>query len=261
MAARIVVVDEDPITLKMIKFLLDEEGFDVITCQRGSGVHEHVLAALTDLVILDVGLPDTDGFTLALELQASGYDRPLIFVSGRGSIEDKIRGYDVGADDYLVKPFDPLELVARVHAVLRRFTANETASLELMIRVRDAELSVGTLTYQSAAVDPVLLTPTEMQMLEILMRNQRIVISRERLVERVWGYDMLGDTNRVDVYIRRIRNKIESDPVTPRYLHTVRGVGYVFRPPETSPSDAEGVEHRSDERLADSDSKTLPLTT
>ena len=252
MAARIVVVDEDPVTLKMIGFLLQEEGFDVVTCQRGQGVHDVVLASLTDLVILDVGLPDTDGFTLALELQASGYDRPVIFVSGRGSIKDKIRGFDVGADDYLVKPFDPLELVARVRAVMRRFTANESASLELMIRARDAELSVGTLTYLSAAVGPVLLTPTEMKMLEILMRNQRIVISRERLVERVWGYDMLGDTNRVDVYVRRIRHKIEADPVTPRYLHTVRGVGYVFRPPETLLTDGESEDHNHEDQTAES---------
>jgi two-component system, OmpR family, response regulator RegX3 len=249
MSQRIVVVEDDPVSRKMLEFLLEEDGFEVVTCERGRDAHDQVLAALTDLVILDVQLPDMDGTTLALELQARGYDRPLIFVSGRGTIEDKVRGYDVGADDYLVKPFDPRELVARVHAVLRRYVANESASLELVVRVRDAELSIGTMTYRSAECDPVTLTPTEMQLLEILMRNQRMTISRERLTERVWGYDLLGDSNRVDVYVRRVRNKIEADPVNPQYLHTVRGVGYVFRPPDR-PTGTAGTDNDQLERMS-----------
>jgi DNA-binding response OmpR family regulator len=98
-----------------------------------------------------------------------------------------------------------------------------------MLRAGDAELSIGNLTYSSSTVSPTLLTPTEMRILECLMRNHRIIISRETLIERVWGYEFIGDTNRVDVYIRRVRRKIEPDPATPRYLHTVRGIGYVFR--------------------------------
>jgi DNA-binding response OmpR family regulator len=113
--------------------------------------------------------------------------------------------------------------------VLRRANQADQQPLGSVLRVDDAELSLGELTYRSAVTPPVILTPTEMRLLEVLMRNSWIVIGRETLIERVWGYDFVGDTNRVDVYIRRVRRKIEPDPQQPRYLHTVRGIGYVFR--------------------------------
>jgi len=229
MKSRVVIVDDDPVTAKVIKFVLNDEGYDTISVPRGSQVFGEIANDQTQLVILDVNLPDISGFALCKELRARRYLGPIIFLTGRGEIEDKLEGFKIGADDYIVKPYEPLELVARVHSVLRRFYRADQSPLGTVLRADDAELSIGELTYMSAAVGQVLLTPTEMRILECLMRNHRLVISRETLIERVWGYDFIGDTNRVDVYIRRVRRKIELDPARPRYLHTVRGIGYVFR--------------------------------
>jgi two-component system, OmpR family, response regulator RegX3 len=227
--SRIVVVDDDPVGAKVLRFILDDEGYETVTVNRGSQVFGEVIGRETDLVILDVGLPDIDGFVLCKELRARRYNGPVIFLTSRTDILSKVEGFQIGADDYIVKPYEPLELVARVQSVIRRFKSTDRQSQGTLVRVDDAELSIGELTYRSNSVQPALLTPTEMKILECLMRNARIIISRETLIERVWGYDFIGDTNRVDVYIRRVRRKIEADPTSPRYLHTVRGIGYVFR--------------------------------
>jgi DNA-binding response OmpR family regulator len=229
MKSRVVIVDDDPVTAKVIKFVLNDEGYDTVSVSRGSQVFAEIANGQAQLVILDVNLPDINGFALCKELRARRYLGPIIFLTGRGDISDKLEGFKIGADDYIVKPYEPLELVARVHSVLRRFYRADQSPLGTILRADDAELSIGELTYSSATMGDVLLTPTEMRILECLMRNHRIVISRETLIERVWGYDFIGDTNRVDVYIRRVRRKIEVDPAHPRYLHTVRGIGYVFR--------------------------------
>jgi two-component system, OmpR family, response regulator RegX3 len=227
---RIVVVDDDPITAKVMRLVFEDEGYETVTLNRGTKAFDAVSGSDTHLVILDVNLPDINGFSLCKELRARRYYGPVIFLTGRADLEDKLEGFRIGADDYIVKPFEPLELVARVESVVRRFHHHDQQSLGTLLRVADAELSLGELTYTSAVVAPVVLSPTEMRLLECLMRNARIVISRERLIERVWGYDLAGDTNRVDVYIRRVRRKIEAEAAHPRYLHTVRGLGYVFRP-------------------------------
>ncbi|RIK46192.1 MAG: DNA-binding response regulator [Chloroflexi bacterium] len=227
---RIVVVDDDPVTAKVMRLVFEDEGYETVTLTRGSQAYAEIIGRDTQLVILDVNLPDINGFSLCKELRARRYYGPVIFLTGRADLEDKLEGFRIGADDYIVKPFEPLELVARVESVVRRFHHHDQQSLGTVLRVDDAELSIGELTYSSDVVEPVVLSPTEMRILECLMRNARIVISRERLIERVWGYDLEGDTNRVDVYIRRVRRKIEEDAAQPRYLHTVRGLGYVFRP-------------------------------
>ena len=229
MTGRIVVVDDDPVGVKVLRFVLTDEGYDTVTVSRGSEVFNQVIGRETDLVILDVGLPDIDGFSLCKELRARRYRGPVIFLTSRSDINSKVTGFDIGADDYIIKPYEPLELVARVHSVIRRFKSADLQSQGTIVRVEDAELSIGELTYSSDAARQALLTPTEMRILECLMRNTRIVITRDTLIQRVWGYEFIGDTNRVDVYIRRIRRKIEADPTSPRYLHTVRGIGYVFR--------------------------------
>jgi DNA-binding response OmpR family regulator len=223
------MVDDDPVGAKVIQFILDSEGYEVIAVARGSQVFQHVIGRETDLVILDVNLPDIDGFTLCRELRARRYDGPLMFLTSRAGLTDRLGGLHLGADDYLPKPFEPLELVARVHSIIRRSKRADRYALGTVVHVDDAQLSLGELTYASDVVPSTLLTPTEMRILECLMRNSHIIISRETLIERVWGFDFIGDTNRVDVYIRRVRNKIEIDPTKPQYLHTVRGVGYVFR--------------------------------
>jgi DNA-binding response OmpR family regulator len=212
-----------------VRFLLEDEGYNTTVLHRGSSVVATVTSQETSLVLLDVNLPDIDGFTLTKLLRARRYFGPIILLTGRNGVADKVEGFQHGADDYLTKPFEPLELLARIESVTRRIKQADQQPLGRMLRVDDAELSLGELTYRSGLVSDVTLTPTEMKLLEVLMRNSWIVISRETLIERVWGYDFVGDTNRVDVYVRRLRRKIEPDPRNPRYLHTVRGIGYVFR--------------------------------
>jgi DNA-binding response OmpR family regulator len=234
MNTRVVVAEDDVINAKVIRFVLAEEGYDVVVVHRGAQVFDEVLEKETDLVVLDVNLPDVDGFKLCQSLRSRRYVGPIIFLTGRGDILDKVEGFRIGADDYIVKPFEPLELIARVQSVVRRFKRADRQALGTVVQVGDAVLSIGELTYQSGVIGPTDLTPTEMRILECLMRNSHIVISRQTLIERVWNHDFIGDDNRVDVYIRRVRRKIEPDPSTPMYLHTIRGIGYVFRVKEAA---------------------------
>lgn len=230
MGARIVIVEDDVFTARVIDFVLHSEGYDVTVVHSGRETFPEVIGRETDLILLDVNLPDFKGFAVCSELRARRYRGPIIFLTGERDISSKLEAFHVGADDYLVKPYEPSELLARVDSVIRRYKSNDQQALGAVVRVGDAELSISNLTYSSAIVPATILAPTEMRLLECLMRNSGIVFSRETLIERAWGCDYLGDTNRVDVYIRRLRRKIEPDPSAPRYLHTVRGLGYVFRP-------------------------------
>jgi DNA-binding response OmpR family regulator len=230
---RIVVIDPDRMTGKLLQFVLTDAGHEPCLARTAAeGLHE-VVGRETDAVLLEADLGPTgmDGYDLCKELRARRYNGPIIFVTNRRETTDKLRAFDYGADDYIVEPFDPLELIARVHSVARRFRHADYQALGTVLKAGEAELSIGELTFRVAGRPPAILTPTEMRMLECLMRNNNITISRETLIERTWGYDFLGDSNRVDVYIRRIRKKVELDPAEPEYLHTIRGFGYVFRPP------------------------------
>lgn len=229
---RIVVVDPHAVTGKLIQIVLADAGHEVVLAPTAADAFKQVLERETDVVLLDVELPGMDGYDLCKELRARRYNGPLIFVTERHETRDQLRAFDFGADDYIVEPFHPLVLVARVQSVARRCRQADYQALGTVLKVGDAELSIGQLTYRAEGREPVLLTPTEMRMLECLMRNSHITISRDTLIERTWGYDFGGDSNRVDVYIRRLRKKIERDVKNPEYVHTVRGIGYVFRPPE-----------------------------
>lgn len=230
---RIVVVDPDRMTSKLLHFVLTDAGHDVVLAKNAADGLEQVVGRETDAVLIEVDLPGPglDGYELCKELRARRYNGPLIFVTQRRETRDKLQAFDFGADDYIIEPFDALELVARVHSVARRFRNADYQALGTVLKAGDAELSIGELTFRVEGRQPTVLTPTEMRMLECLMRNSNITISRDTLIERTWGYDFIGDSNRVDVYIRRIRKKVELDPAQPEYLHTVRGLGYVFRPP------------------------------
>lgn len=229
MSNRVVIVDDDPTSAKVLRFLLEDEGYDTTVLHRGNAVVAEVTGQETACVVLDVNLPDVDGLTLTKLLRSRRYFGPIVLLTGRSALEDKLIGFEHGADDYVVKPFEPLEVLARVERIVARNKQADQQPLGSILRVEDAELSLGELTYRSDAIEPTVMTPTEMKILEVLMRNSWIVIGRETLIERVWGYDFVGNTNRVDVYIRRVRRKIEPDPQNPQYLHTVRGIGYVFR--------------------------------
>lgn len=228
---RVVVVHSHPIVAKIMRLIVTDAGHDVVIAPTAMEGLQAVRYKETDATILEVDLPDMDGYRLCKELRATRYFGPIVFVSPRHLIEDKLRAFDHGADDYIVEPFEPAELLARVEAVARRCRHQDLQSLSTVIRVGDTELSIGDLTFRVDGEPAVNLTPTEMRLLERLMCNAGITIARDTLIERTWGYEFFGDSNRVDVYIARLRKKIEKDPSCPLYLHTVRGRGYVFRPP------------------------------
>lgn len=226
---RIAVVKPDPMSAKLLRFVLTEAGFQVTSLSRGQELLPILAMREADAVLLDVDLPDLDGCDLCRGLREQRYQGPVIFVSHRSETNHIVRAFDHGADDFIGEPFDPLELVARIEAVARRCRQADYQALGTVLKVGDVELSIADLTLRIGDQPPVLLTPTEMRMLECLMRNAEITISRETLIVRTWGYDFVGESNRVDVYVSRLRKKIERDPAEPEYLHTVRGIGYVFR--------------------------------
>ncbi|HVB64028.1 MAG TPA: response regulator transcription factor [Nitrolancea sp.] len=229
---RIVVVNPDAIMAKLMRFVLTEAGHEAVLARTGEEGLRAIVGRETDGVLLAIDLPDVSGYVVCKELRAKQYVGPVIFVSERRNTHDKLKAFDHGADDYIIEPFDPQELVARVEVVARRCTRHDRQPLATILKAGDAELQISELAFQVTGRPRVLLTPTEMRLLECLMRNVGITIGRERLIERTWGYDYLGDSNRVEVYVARLRKKIERNPSQPEYLVTIRGIGYAFRIPE-----------------------------
>lgn len=229
MKAHILIVDDDPFMAKMLVFLLTDSGYQTTTISDPDAVNEFLAEYNVSLILLDVMLPRTDGLNLCTAIQRKHPDIPIIFLSARGQLGDKIEGFNRGADDYIVKPFEPMELLSRIQAVLRRHRRAERNVFGMVIKAGDAALDMQELRFLAPQLPPVVLTPTEMKILECLMRNANSVISRETLIERTWGYDFDGGGNRINVYIRRLRQKIELDPDEPVYIQTIRGLGYVFR--------------------------------
>ncbi len=227
---RILVVDDDPPSVKMISFLLREEGYDVISTDNGLAALELVDSHTPDLVVLDVMMPHLDGFEVCRRMRQK-VDVPIIFLSAKGETVDKVTGLQLGADDYLAKPFEPAELLARVKAVLRRAEAFAGKDIESQLTVGD--LTLDPVTNQAVYSDgrTVDLTPIEFRLLYCLMRNAGRILSHDLLMSAVWGYDYEGDSNQIAVYVRRLRIKIEKDPNEPKLLTTVRGLGYKFERP------------------------------
>jgi two-component system response regulator PrrA len=221
----VLVVDDDEDIRVSLDRGLRLSGFDVRTAADGESALRAVTERTPDCVVLDVGLPGPDGVAVVETLRARGVAVPVLMLSARTSIDDRVTGLAAGADDYLVKPFALAELVARLRALLRRIPAAAPSGL-----------TVGPLTVDPARrradVDgrPVALTRREFDLLETLARNAGIVLTRERLLELVWGYDFAVDTNVVDVFVSQLRRKLEADGA-PRLVHTVRGVGFTLEPP------------------------------
>ncbi|MGE5589726.1 MAG: winged helix-turn-helix domain-containing protein [Bacillota bacterium] len=230
---RILVVDDEPSLRDLITLTLEREGYAVTS--RSSG--EEALAERTqdyDLAILDVMLPGKDGFEVCRELRRKS-SLPIIMLTARSDTMDKVLGLELGADDYVTKPFEARELVARVRTILRRV---EEARREAESRQAAAEperLEAGdlvlSLTERQAYLEgrSIPLTPKEFALLEALMSQPGRVWTRELLLERVWGYDFAGDTRTVDIHVQRLRKKIEPSPAEPRFIQTVHGAGYRFR--------------------------------
>jgi two-component system, OmpR family, response regulator MprA len=219
---RVLVIEDDAEIADVLRRFLRQEGHDVRTATDGDGALPAAAEFVPDLVILDLGLPGLDGVEVCRRLRAEG-DVPILILTARTELEDRVEGLDSGADDYLVKPFERQELLARIRALLRRRPPRGSASLT----VGDLRLNPDTheVTRGERRIE---LTSREFELLEYLMRNERLVISRERLLEEVWGYDPMAMTNTIDVFISNLRRKLEAAG-EPRILHTKRGAGYVLR--------------------------------
>ncbi|HHW55733.1 MAG: response regulator transcription factor [bacterium] len=227
MREKILIVDDEDTILEFLRINLEKNGFTVVAAGDG---HEALRLARQEqprCILLDVMLPGLDGFEVLRELRKT-MDVPVIMLTAKGDDIDKILGLELGADDYVTKPFNPRELVARIKAILRRVDKAAANTEEGIITVGDLilDLERHRVEVRGKAVD---LTPKEFELLELLMSNPGKVFSRDALLSQVWGYDYFGDTKTVDVHIRRLREKIEVDPSSPVNILTVWGVGYKFR--------------------------------
>ncbi|NKX88856.1 response regulator transcription factor [Nocardia coubleae] len=229
-AATVLVVDDDEDVLASVERGLRLSGFQVLVARDGGAALRAVSEHAPDAVVLDMNMPVLDGAGVVTALRAMGNDVPICVLSARASVDDRIAGLESGADDYLVKPFELAELVARIRALLRRRTDTPD-------QAAPGAITVGPLQVDVAGYRALLhgreieLTKREFELLSTLARNAGVVLTRERLLELVWGYDFIADTNVVDVFVGYLRRKLEIDD-TPRILHTIRGIGFVLREPK-----------------------------
>ncbi|HEY1829022.1 MAG TPA: response regulator transcription factor [Acidimicrobiales bacterium] len=222
---RILVVDDDLAVRRSIDRALRLEGYDVVTVGSGREALDTVAASPPDALILDLQLPDLDGLQVCRHMRAHGDDTPVLMLTARQEISDRVEGLDAGADDYLIKPFALAELLARLRALMRRRFENEGG----LLKVGDLSLDLSSREGQRAG-RPFTLTRIEFDLLEMFLRHPRQVLTREVLLERVWGFDFDSGTNSLAVYVGYLRRKLEEGG-EPRCIHTVRGVGYVLRDP------------------------------
>ena len=217
--AKILIVDDDPAIREILAAYLRREGHQVVEAERGD--EALIKAGSAELLILDLMLPGLDGWSVARQLREAGFEAPILMLTARGEEEERVRGFELGADDYVTKPFSPREVVARVRALLRRAGHRDRlvyGGLELRPRTREVFLDGA----------PVPLSKLEFDLLLVLAQHPGMVFSRERLLDRVWGPDFFGVDRVVDVHIAGLRKKLKDDPEHPRFIETVRGVGYRF---------------------------------
>jgi DNA-binding response OmpR family regulator len=219
---RVLVVEDDEEIAQVLQRSLRLEGYEVRVAGDGETALDQSAAFNPDLVILDLGLPKLDGMEVARRLRSAD-DVPILMLTARDALEARVEGLDAGADDYLVKPFERQELLARLRALLRRRPPRGSAS----VVVGDLALNPDTHEVSRGERD-IDLTQREFELLEYLMRNERIVVPRQRLLEEVWGYDPFATTNTIEVFVSNLRRKLESGGEA-RLLHTIRGAGYVLR--------------------------------
>jgi DNA-binding response OmpR family regulator len=217
---RILVVEDNRRLNTSLKTSLEEDGYAVDVAFDGDEGEAYALAAPYDLILLDVMLPKKNGFDLCRDLRQQGINAPVLMLTARDAVDDRVDGLDSGADDYLVKPFSMNELRARLRALLRRNKPEKTA----LIKVGDLSMDPASHLVKRGD-DPIKLTPREFAILEYLMRSPNRILTREMIEAHVWNFDFISGSNVVDVYIRRLRRKID-DPYQVKFLDTVRGVGY-----------------------------------
>jgi two-component system alkaline phosphatase synthesis response regulator PhoP len=225
---KVLVVDDEEHIIELVELYLGKEGYRVSHALDGDAAIEKFLAEKPDILVLDIMLPGRDGLDILREIRKTS-QVPVIMLTARESEVDKVVGLELGADDYLTKPFSPRELVARVKAVLRRAKPASPEDAEEVIEREGITIDMRRRAVTLSGEGPVELTAKEFDLLFVLAANQGIVLTRDRLMERVWGYEYAGDTRTVDVYIRHLREKLADNAEDPRFIETVRGVGYRFK--------------------------------
>lgn len=224
---RAVVVDDEDSLTDLLSMALRYEGWDVRLASDGQRALTTIREFRPDIVVLDIMLPDLDGLTVLSRLRADGIQVPILFLTAKDSVDDRVAGLTVGGDDYVTKPFSLEELVARLRALLRRSSLAVTASEGSLLEVGDLTLDEDSYEVARGGV-PIELTATEFELLRFLMRNPRRVLSKAQILDRVWSYDFGGRSSVVEIYISYLRKKVDS--LGAPMIHTVRGFGYVLKP-------------------------------
>jgi DNA-binding response OmpR family regulator len=226
MAKKILIVDDEPLIVKGLKYSLEQDGYETASAADGEEAVQTFFAGQFDLVLLDVMLPKFSGIEVCQRIREKS-NVPIIMLTAKGEDMDKILGLEYGADDYMTKPFNILEVKARIKTILRRTGLMTRAADSRTISVRDMAINLNNRSVVVAGRD-VNLTAKEFDLLQLFATNRGKVFSREALLETIWKYDYLGDLRTVDVHIRRLREKIEKNPAQPEFIFTKWGVGYYF---------------------------------
>lgn len=228
MSKKILIVDDEKNISDILKFNLKKEGYDTIEAFDGEEAINLALSQNPDLILLDIMLPKMDGFTVCRKLRQS-ISTPILMLTAKEEEVDKVLGLELGADDYITKPFSPRELIARVKANLRRLSPGEQMNSGREHVNNYGDLTIDADRYEVRRGETIIeLTLREFELVKFLAAQQGTIFSRESLLEKVWGYEYYGDVRTVDVTVRRVREKLELDPANPQYIITKRGVGYYF---------------------------------
>lgn len=230
---KILIVEDERAVARGLEYALLNEGFEVLIAETGMSALEMFRAAEPDLILLDLRLPDINGFDVCRQLRQEGKRQPIIMLTALDESVDKVLGLELGADDYMVKPYDLRELIARIRAHLRR-AYGELSKSSQGERIAFGDIVVDLeLLRVTRSGETIYLTPTEFRLLRYIISQPNRPISRETLIEAIWGYDSdIGSDRTVDVHVRHLREKLETDPAHPKWLQTVRGVGYKFEAPK-----------------------------
>lgn len=228
---KILLVDDEPSIERALRTLVEDAGYEFAYAEDGYKALQVVEAEKPDLIVMDVMMPRLDGFAACRELRSRGVTAPVIFLSAKGDIVDKGVGFAAGGDDYMVKPFDPRELLMHIEAHLRRASMGAAPVVEPgdVLQVGSLVLDIGRFRLTKSG-EHIPLTPKEFKILFALASRPGIVLSREQLVEEAWGKEFVGETSSITVFIKKLRNKIEDDPAEPRIIQTVWGIGYKLEP-------------------------------
>lgn len=224
----VLVIDDDTFANKLVQFVLSKEGFEVETADNPHSAISFIQDREPDIIILDITMPYMNGFELIGKLRRDGYEMPVIFLTAQDTIKAKLRGFELGAEDYITKPYNHLELVARVKVIARRIEKQERPVRTQRIRAGSFELLAGELKLLTPKRSTISLTPTEMQILRELMIDPDSIVHRDQLLSAIWNSNDDNTSNVVNVYIRRLRVKLEEDADNPKHILSVRGSGYKF---------------------------------